>query len=379
MTHDFSSAMRRATELVRAGKPGAATAVIRTAIAGTGAPQPTPQSEPQPARGPATVAATPQSRRKIIGRGLRETLAGLARRMPKAPDRPPAPIPELPRGASFDAARFTCAAGSREYRLYMPASAQRGPAGLVVMLHGCTQSPLDFAAGTDMNRLAEEHGLIVLYPDQSRQANAHGCWNWFNPADQGRGAGEPAILAAMTEDVARRLDVPRDRIFVAGLSAGAAMAVILGHSHGDIFRALGAHSGLPYRAATDVASAFAAMAGKSKGDAPVASQTPTIVFHGSADATVNPINGRRIADSRLPGCVELVEQGQAGGRSYSRATIAAPDGRPQAEYWQIEGLGHAWSGGSTAGSYTDATGPKASAEMVRFFLEIAADRERRDG
>lgn len=369
MTHDLSATLRRATSLMRTGMPGAALAAIRDAFGRN--------SPPGPANPPApdTAEAAPRCKGGIIGRGLRETLACLSPHRPKAAARPAVQMPVLPRGASFDEGRFTCFAGSRDYRLYVPASAQRGPAGMVVMLHGCTQSTLDFAVGTGMNRQAEAHGLIMLYPAQSPDANSHLCWNWFAARDQQRDAGEPAIIAAMTEEVARQFEVPRDRIFVAGMSAGAAMAVILGRCHGDLYRAVGAHSGIPYRAATNLRSALAAMAGKLTGETPNADAAPTIVFHGSADTVVHQVNAGRIAAARPAGCVEQVDIGHRDGRDYSRSVVSTREGRPQVEYWQVDGLGHAWSGGDPAASHADPSGPDASAEMLRFFLAVAADRD----
>ncbi|WP_299362962.1 PHB depolymerase family esterase [uncultured Paracoccus sp.] len=398
MNHDFALAMRQATDLVRAGNAAAATDLILASLGGqtsgtTGAQPmarpafaslptyvsvPTDLTGPTPTPSPARAEKPDRKRRRgKIGRNLRDTLAGLARAKPQPGRTDEARLPPLPEGARFDSGTFTCAAGSRDYRAYVPDLGDAPPAGLILMLHGCTQSPVDFAAGTDMNRLAEEQRLIVLYPAQSRGANMKSCWNWFAPGDQARGAGEPAILAGLTEKFVAQHDVPRDRVFVAGLSAGAAMAVILGQSHGDLFAAVGAHSGLPYRAATDVPSAFAAMAGT---PAPGQDQPgtvrdiPTIVFHGTADRTVAPVNGRRIADQPGTAGPEIIDKGERNGRSYSRAVIAAPDGRAAVEYWQVDGLGHAWSGGSPAGSYTDPVGPDASAEMVRFFLEVAGPR-----
>ncbi|WP_207102320.1 alpha/beta hydrolase family esterase [Paracoccus shandongensis] len=280
----------------------------------------------------------------------------------------------VPPGASVASGRFSCAAGSRDYLAYAPASAGKGIRGMVVMLHGCTQDPADFARGTGMNALAEEHGLVVLYPHQSRGENAQSCWNWFSAGDQRRGRGEPEILARMTLDLASRHDVPRGRIFVAGLSAGAAMAVILGQTHPDVFAAVGAHSGLPFGAARDVPSAFTAMNGQGA-EPPTrahAVPTPTIVFHGSADRTVHPLNGDRIAQATLAaGPVQTMldrRTGTTGTRRFTRETTSLPDGRVLLDHWRIDGLGHAWSGGKPGGSYIDPQGPDASAEMLRFFL-----------
>lgn len=285
----------------------------------------------------------------------------------------------VPPGASITTDRFSCKAGSREYLAYLPASASKGIRGMIVMLHGCTQTPADFARGTGMNALAEEHRLLILYPHQSRGENAQSCWNWFSIGDQRRGRGEPEILAQMTLDLAGRHKVPRDRIFVAGLSAGAAMAVILGQTHPDVFAAVGAHSGLPFGAARDVPSAFAAMNGNDPGQtAPRrdARPTPTIVFHGSADRTVHPLNGERIAAATLAAGPDQTvlerKTGRIGSHGYSREITALPDGRILLEHWVINGLGHAWSGGKPGGTYTDPQGPDASAEMVRFFLDRPA-------
>lgn len=282
----------------------------------------------------------------------------------------------IPPGASFKADRFTCAAGSRDYMVYVPASAaQQGVRGLILMLHGCTQTHADFARGTGMNDLAEQHRLVVVYPQQSRGENAQSCWNWFSIGDQRRGRGEPEILAQMAGHLARAHGVPKGRIFAAGLSAGAAMAVILGQTHPDVFAAVGAHSGLPFGAAKDVAGAFAAMNGTGA-PAPArrkyAAPTPAIVFHGSADRTVHPLNGERIAADTLAAGPDqtMVDKttARSGGRSHTREITTTLEGHALVEHWVVEGLGHAWSGGRPGGSYTDPKGPDASAEMVRFFL-----------
>lgn len=285
------------------------------------------------------------------------------------------PIPE---GAHFVSRSFACPAGTRTYKLYVAASAADRPRGLVVMLHGCKQNPDDFAAGTNMNAVAETHGLLVAYPAQAASANASSCWNWFNPTDQGRGAGEPSILAGITRDLMSEFALAREQVFVAGLSAGGAMAVVMGETYPDLYSAIGTHSGLPYKSANDVMSAFAAMRGETgPGSRATVRYAPenqpvvrVIVFQGSADPTVNPTNANRILDTagrRLgPG---MTETGSAAGDlTYTRSVYPGPNGGPAAELWLIEGAGHAWSGGHPAGSYTDPRGPNASAEMVRFFL-----------
>ncbi len=285
----------------------------------------------------------------------------------------PAAAGKQPKGALFQEDTHSCAAGSRRYLSYLPASRTEGVQGMIVLLHGCTQTPEDFATGTAMNALAEEHRLIIVYPHQSRGENAQSCWNWFRRGDQRRGMGEPAILADLATSLAAQHAVPKGRSFAAGLSAGGAMAVILGETYPEVFTAIGVHSGLPAGSAKDVSSAFAAMAG----NAPPRSIAPgpvvrTIVFHGTADATVHPINSTRIVQDVLAQApretVQSDEKGLANGRAYTRTTTLDPKGVVLAEQFEVENLGHAWSGGSAAGSYTDAKGPDASAEMVRFFL-----------
>jgi len=291
---------------------------------------------------------------------------------------------------SFEAHEFSNDAGSRAYKVYVPAGKFDAPRAMIVMLHGCTQSADDFAAGTQMNRLADEHGFLVVYPEQTAQANTSKCWNWFKPQDQLRGAGEPSLIADIVREVARRHDADPRRIFVAGLSAGAAMAVVLGETYPELFAGVGAHSGLPYGSAHDIPSALAAMKGGRSGmpglknvSAPrrkALQAVPVIVFHGDRDHTVQQTNGAHIvqhardAHDAQAGDVGLHVSTQAGvapgGRSFSRTVHTDTDGQVRIESWTLHGMGHAWSGGHVSGSYTDGTGPQASAEMVRFFMSL---------
>jgi poly(hydroxyalkanoate) depolymerase family esterase len=258
--------------------------------------------------------------------------------------------------------------GTRAYRMYLPARNAGQQRPLVVMLHGCKQGPDDFAAGTRMNALADEHGFIVVYPEQPATANASRCWNWFQTADQHRERGEPSLIAGITRDVIARYDADPRRVYVAGLSAGGAMAEIMAHTYPDLYAAVGVHSGLPYAAAHDVASAFAAMRVGNPHPDPLCGETmrqplPAIVFHGDDDTTVHPRNSeRRFASA-------TVVSGAESGRPYTRTIQAGKSGRPAMEHWLVHGAGHAWSGGSRNGSYADPLGPDASSEMLRFFLQ----------
>jgi poly(hydroxyalkanoate) depolymerase family esterase len=267
----------------------------------------------------------------------------------------------------FQNGTFTCAAGTRTYKLYVPTSLPVKRRGLIVMLHGCKQNADDFATGTRMNEIAEKEGLVVVYPNQTASANNSGCWNWFSTRDQSFGKGEPSIIAGITSEISKRFSVDPDRVFIGGMSAGGAMAVIMGHTYPDLYAAIGVHSGLPYQAAHDVISAFAAMSGKLK--SPVSALKPkAIVFHGKADTTVHLSNAFAILNS--PNTYdEITTTGNTvDGRKYERTLIEDHTQSLVAELWIIEGAGHAWSGGNPAGSYTDSKGPNASKEMVRFFL-----------
>ena len=259
--------------------------------------------------------------------------------------------------------------GKRAYKMYIPARNAHEQRPLIVMLHGCKQNPDDFAAGTRMNALADEHGFIVVYPEQPATANASRCWNWFQTEDQQRERGEPSLIAGITREVIAQYDVDPRRVYIAGLSAGGAMAEIMAHTYPELYAAVGVHSGLPYAAAHDVGSAFAAMRGRGRRPGPQCGESmspvPAIVFHGDVDTTVHPSNGERTFASRT------VESGEESGRPYTRTIQAGESGKPAMEHWLIHGAGHAWSGGSSNGSYADPLGPDASREMLRFFLRSA--------
>lgn len=317
-----------------------------------------------------------------VGEGLGSTLASglgdsLLGRLGAPLGSPSARAPAaLPPGARFEEGSFANPAGSRPYKLYVPSTFSGEAMPLVVMLHGCTQSPDDFAAGTRMNELAEETGLLVLYPAQTQAANMSRCWNWFNAVDQQREGGEPSLIAGMTRAVMRDLPVAEGRVYVAGLSAGGAAAAVMGATHPDLYAAVGVHSGLACGAARDMAGAFAAMrqgggAGARARRAPI----PTIVFHGDRDPTVHAVNGDEVMAQAGagPALRAEVEGGRSpGGMAFTRTVHRDGADRVVLEQWVLHGAGHAWSGGSAAGSYTDPLGPDASREMLRFFLSHRA-------
>jgi poly(hydroxyalkanoate) depolymerase family esterase len=298
----------------------------------------------------------------------------------------------VPTGGRFIERSYTNQAGTRSYKLYVPSGYVGQEVPLVVMLHSCTQSPNEIAAGTRMNTLAEEHMFLVAYPAQAQGANVNKCWNWFEVSDQQRGRGEPSLIAGITRQIIDEYNVADGRVYVAGMSAGGAMAAIMAEAYPDLYAAVGVHSGLAPGAAHDMPSAFAAMhqggSATPRRDIPAATATgqsarivPAIVFHGDCDKTVHPRNADHLLEhyctAKTTGSREeaggskprgTVRQGQVpGGHAYTRASYRDTGGRAIVERWTVHGLGHAWSGGSSSGSYTDPKGPDASAEMVRFF------------
>jgi poly(hydroxyalkanoate) depolymerase family esterase len=294
--------------------------------------------------------------------------------MPTPPHAPAAEPPRPGEGRFIDGSH-TEAGSTRSFKLYVPPERHGKALPLVVMLHGCTQHPDDFAAGTGMNEAACAQGFYVLYPAQSQKINPQRCWNWFKHSHQTRGRGEAALLAGMARAVVEHHGLDPQRVYVAGLSAGGAMAAILGTAYPDVFAAVGVHSGLPVGAAQDLPSALAAMQGGAPAAAPAA--PPTIVFHGDQDHIVHPVNGEQAAAAGAGTAVAgaEVEQGQSpGGRTYTRRIWRNTSGQPVAEHWNVHGAGHAWSGGRRAGSYTDAQGPDATDAMLRFFLTHRLDR-----
>ena len=366
-----TDAMTPAGPPPRSTRPGAITGTIDRALSSAGIAAGGTHADVRAtidrALAQAGLAASPLAAATLRPGGVPRAAHGPVALDPVSPARP----------AMLDCAATGAGAG-RRYRLYVPGAltAVDAPeAPLVVMLHGCTQGPEDFAAGTRMNALADAHGFLVAWPEQPARDNGSRCWNWFRPGDQQRGRGEPAQLVAIVEDIAAMHRIDRSRIYVAGLSAGAAMAVILGQAYPDVFAAVGAHSGLPHGAASDVASAFAAMQGRGRDAAGGgAGAVPTIVFQGDADRTVHMDNAGAIVDAAIAAHGAAAQPSAThagsvpGGRRYATAVASDAAGRPLVAHWTVHGAGHAWSGGDAAGSYTDPDGPDASAAMVAFFL-----------
>jgi poly(hydroxyalkanoate) depolymerase family esterase len=309
----------------------------------------------------------------------------------RQPETIPKQTPKQEPAGQFLSGSYSNSAGTRAYKLYIPSSYHGQTLPLIVMLHGCTQNPDDFATGTRMNSLAEEHHCFVVYPEQTSAGNMNKCWNWFEASHQQCERGEPSIIAGLTRDIIKNYAVDPRRVYVAGLSAGGAMAAIMGRTYPNLYAAIGVHSGLPYAVAQDMPSAFAAMnqmgsplGSKRKNSSVVGERfVPTIVFHGDSDKTVHPRNGDEVIAqcAAIYSCNSLdiegakepqvtLRRGQIpNGRAYTRIVHHDIDGQTLLEQWRIDGAGHAWSGGSSRGSYTDPKGPNASREMIRFFYE----------
>lgn len=400
--------MLDALRLTRAGQLLEATAmlqsILRDGLDSTTAADTSPETidgechvidtEPATMAGP---AANPEGRPSF---GLPATFLSHVGVAPGGPWRryfwpaPPAetiPAPDIGQeDGRFVSGSYSNQAGTRSYKLYIPRGYHGQPLPLVVMLHGCTQDPDDFAAGTRMNELAEAQPCLVVYPAQTATANGSKCWNWFKGADQHRDQGEPSIIAGMTREILATYHLDRQKIYVAGLSAGGAMALTMAMTYPDLYAAVGIHSGLPHGAAKDLPSALMMMQGgraaapgrrdpRIPGGQP-GPAVPIIVFHGDQDKTVHPGNGDQVIAQCTPRSGKpaqagrdprvRVERGQVPkGHAYMRTTYHDADGKPIMEQWLIHGAGHAWSGGSPRGSYTDPKGPDATREMLRFFLE----------
>ena len=385
------AAMAKATRLTRQGRLAEATALIQQTLASPAvirrapdAPSAGEETSGAPGRRPAPPPVLHADQRTPLRQvhpgwmTLRRAAPTPGARGLRRARRPAARAVQRP-AARFDAYSYGNNAGTRAYRLYVPDGHAGGALPLVVMLHGGTQDAVAFAAATGMNDLAERQGLLVAYPEQPPSANPGRYWNWFAPGHQRRRAGEPSLIAGITRQVTGRYGADATRVYVAGFSAGGAMAAVMAAVYPDLYAAAGVHSGLPHAAAGDMASAFAAMKqGPPRPARPPARPLPLIVFHGDQDAIVAPANAAGLIDQALAADnadrrQQVVTTGQVpAGHAYTRTRYHDPAGTVLAERWTIHHGGHAWSGGAPHGSYTDPRGPDASAEFIRFFHEHPA-------
>jgi poly(hydroxyalkanoate) depolymerase family esterase len=355
---DMKHLLREAMQLMRVGDLHAATRVIQRGL------------DPAVAKTAPPMDDSPPSWIESEYRVLDDD--------PEAPSGQPHARPSDSSDGRFTAHRFHCGAGTMQYKLFVPRNLSPG-APLIVMLHGCTQSPDDFARGTRMNVLAQEHGYVVAYPAQPQSSNPSKCWNWFRSIDQKRGTGEPALIAELTRHLVRERALDARRVYAAGLSAGGAMAAVLGGTYPDVYAAIGVHSGLPFGAARDLPSALATMKQGGAAGCVLSQPVPAIVFHGDRDATVDPCNGDAVVEQFVGNNTAAhgatarvshasVERGTVPrGRSYTRTLYRNEEDVLIAEHWEVHGAGHAWFGGDRSGTYTDPAGPDASEHMLRFF------------
>jgi poly(hydroxyalkanoate) depolymerase family esterase len=309
------------------------------------------------------------------------------------PPTPPTPPPTggsgQGTGVSF-AGSYSAAAGTRAYRGYVPSTYTPGTAmPLIVVLHGCTQTADSIRQLTRYDQLAEAKGFIAVFPEQPPSANFLRCWNFFLDAHMHRGTGEPSLIAGITNWVRQRYTVDPRRIYVAGLSAGGAMASVMGASYPDLYAAVGIGSGCEY-------AATATCAGWRSSDPTKAAQAayaemgqrarvlPVIAFQGDKDFTVPPVNADQlvkqwtitadladdhVANGSVSGTPTTTLTGQVpNGRAYTTRYYADADGRELVQYWSVHGMSHAWSGGCSCALHADPQGPDATAAMYAFLM-----------
>jgi poly(hydroxyalkanoate) depolymerase family esterase len=406
MNNHLQAGMAEATRLTRAGRLAEATALIQRTLAGLPATDTSvaeSSSASVPIEGEFRILDDSSPSRETSGGGAPHShrtggeaapVRSAAAQRTLFPDTlrfpgsmrsvtPDVVFSSVHASGQFVEKTYTNRAGTRTYKLYIPSGYTGQAVPLVIMLHGCTQTSMNFAAGTRMNVLAEGETFLVAYPEQGASANGSKCWNWFQETDQHRDVGEPSLIAGITRQIMSEYHVDVRRVYVAGLSSGGAMAAIMAATYPDLYAAVGVHSGLAYGAAHDLPSALAAMKqGTRQGTRHLTESIPLIAFHGDGDTTVAPVNADRLLEQWLRGASNgqdsvqrsvrdvKVERGQvANGHAYTRSIYYDVSGRTIMEKWMVHQAGHAWSGGSPSGSYTDPKGPDASAEMMRFFTE----------
>ena len=362
--------LREATRLTRSGRLMEATAAIQRLLS----PTDHQATDRGAAERPRTIDAEAEAEETRFSANAESTtvtpsllgrIRGLFDKHPHAPAPEPGGNPPRDPIGQYLSREFRNAAGRRPYKLFVPSGYRGDVVPLVVMLHGCTQSADDFAAGTRMNLAGEANTCIIAYPEQIRSANPQKCLNWFKATDQARDTGEPSLIAGITREVMRDFAIDARRVYVAGLSAGGATAAVMAATHSDLYTAFGVHSGLAHGVARDVNSAIAAMrtgvAGAS-GTAVGNRAVPAIVFHGDRDTVVNPLNADQVVAQAVRNTHLTMrrEQGNSGGRAYTRTWFIDATRRTVVEQWTVHGAGHAWSGGSPKGSFTDPIGPDAT-------------------
>lgn len=369
MNFKRANPLRTALAFVRKSNVAAATAIVRATLS---------RIKAHAKKLRVTRAPSPKSpaikRRYPLGEVVR-TLRGSSKAFrSQTGEKKVSAHDTLPGKGEFLSHVFEHEGGKLNYMLYVPRKKAGIDLSLLLMLHGCTQDPQDFALGTQMNLLADEFGFLVAYPHQARTANSSGCWNWFDRRHQQHGRGEPAMLAGLTKSLMRKFNIGARRAYAAGLSAGGAMAEILATTYPNQFEAVGIHSGLPYGAAGSAMAAIGAMRRGAKSERPrvakKALNSRRIVFHGTSDKIIHHSNGERIVSHMREDTANLVERrstSDINGRSVTRIVLDDANGRPMVEHWIVEGAGHAWFGGDARGTYTDTKGPDSSREMLRFF------------
>lgn len=265
---------------------------------------------------------------------------------------------------------------ARAYALYVPSSPAAAP--LVVALHGCWQTPEDFALGTRLNDAAERRGLVVLYPAQSRRDNAYRCWNWFLPTHQAAARGEPAAILAMARHVQEELAMKDPRLVVLGFSAGGFMAVNLACVAPQTVAGIGVMAGGPYRCGVGAGAAIQCMRGRAGDPAASAEQCLAAagartlpmrasLWQGGADSVVDAANLSALETmlARALGTATLVTETAEGA---VHSVHRDRRGTPRLETWLVRSMGHAWSGGDPRGTHTFPQGPDATERMLDFLL-----------